>query len=1215
MVTSAATHRSDIELCLLGPLNVVVDGEQVSVGGPRQMAVLARLMLTPDQVVTMDQLVDSVWDGDEPSQPHVAVRSYISNLRRAIEPNRRRRASDSCLASSPPGYRLTIDPAAVDWVRFQRLVEGSRSSLASGDAASAVPQLRLALSLWRGEPCSGLSDSDVFRANRARLRTLRQTAIELLYESLLIRGDHSAVASEVEAAIADDPLRERLTELGMLAFYRSGRQSEALALGRRLRARLVDELGIDPSPAIEEMELKILNHDRSLDPEPPVVSPVHPRPGQSGSALDPDQVHRLEPSGNGTVPEPVDRPAGERHVTDVMVASTLTVGRDHELATLSSMAEALAAGRSMAAAVTGEQGIGKTTLVRALADRLADEKVSVLWAHTVAGELSPMWPWAKVVLDLLEPEDEVARAGLLAGLGALAELSPSVAAALAEHGSVEKLPTTEVMLATTRLLERRARRDPIVVVLEDLQWADPATVTMLKYAASTLIDSPVGFVMTWRETDVAPGPLATALREVSRLPTLVRVDLEGLEGGAALEMGRRLGGGLSRHETMSIHRRCHGNPLYIREMLGYAAGDRTGSSGPSILQDAVVDRVERLDNDALPVLRAAALFRTPFAAGDLEPLASSGLEAMERVVAAALRGGLLEEVDPVLGTHRFRHAVVGEVLAAGMVAVERWAMHRSIGQHLLHSGDHLQASYHLARSPEPADRALSARLALDAFHRGVRTLHLAELDHRIRGGLTAIEALRRVADGPFNEDLVTDALGFLSWRARVDDRPTDWLDNARRNLGSAMEGLSNQPEPRGGGAAMATVTTPLRGRGPGRVREQPLDRLQRSVLNMIGLPTIPAGAGDPSDFVVTGGQALEELAAAVERLPTDRPARWAGQVHLAAVNGMSRSGVTAGARTVRDTQKVVSTARRRLDGEGMVPVLGTLLARCSDLLDPATVDATLRELAELQSGPALDLACARYGHPALLALGRTDEAGRMVEDALAGAEAGGDDLQRAEARLLWTRHVLWTGQLEAAAHSIDLSADDWSVLGLPEPLPLLRQRRALRLLAGQPAALADVEVGRPGMAPAGHDAVVPERAGPAAVAFRLARSDRPDQAAEHIDAMASVVGRRHIPLAELALLGGAAALIGHRKAAAGFQKALVDAGDRLVVRSDGSVILGPAGLWAALAAFGAGRRAEAGRLARAALDETRRTGGSARSFETVAELVGLPLSNRPPTQP
>ena len=199
MALTPAMPRSPMDFRLLGPVSVDVDGAAVSVGGPRQMAVLARLMLTPDQVVTMDQMVDSVWGGDEPTQPHVAIRSYVSNLRRAIEPNRPRRASESCLSSSASGYRLAIDPMMVDWVRFERWIGESRQAVAVGDHCAAIERLRMADELWKGEPCSGLPASQVFLTHASRMTMLRETAVELLFEVSLERGDTPFVLDGIEA--------------------------------------------------------------------------------------------------------------------------------------------------------------------------------------------------------------------------------------------------------------------------------------------------------------------------------------------------------------------------------------------------------------------------------------------------------------------------------------------------------------------------------------------------------------------------------------------------------------------------------------------------------------------------------------------------------------------------------------------------------------------------------------------------------------------------------------------------------------------------------------------------------------------------------------------------------------------------------------------------------------------------------------------------------
>jgi DNA-binding SARP family transcriptional activator len=1203
MVTTAA-HRSDIEFCLLGPLRVIVDGSDVPVGGPRQMAVLARLVVTPGQVVSMEQLIDSVWDGGEPKQPHVAIRSYVSNLRRAIEPNRRRRAADSCLASAPPGYRLAIDPEAVDWVRFQRLVDEARAALAVDDFETALARLRRAMSLWRGEPCAGLPSSEVFEAHRVRMTALRQTAVELLFDCLLRQGHHDLVASEVEAAIVADPLRERLTELGMLALYRSGRQSEALALGRRLRDRLLEELGIDPSPSIGEMELRILNHDPSLDAEP--VPETAPAVADAGV----DQGRRPAPVGAGLAagppgpaPAPAERP--------------LVVGRGDAQEQLWAMAEALAEGRMAAAAIVGEQGIGKTVLVHDLVARLEQRGVPAVWAHSVADSSGPLWPWAQVVLGVLQlaGDDEGDRIALTAGLEALAGLGPSVAAALPKRVGAHAAPTAEIMLAVTRFLERVAQRGALVVVLEDLHWADRPSITMLDYAVTTLGGSPVGFVATWRGNQIGDGTVATGLRSLSRLAGMVRLDIGPLDHPAVVELARSLDNPLSPEEAEAVGRRAAGNPAFVRELV-LQPGDRSGSALSPALKDAVIDRIERLHSLAMPVLRAAALFRAPFTVEDLEPLRPPTVTSIDRVITAAVRGGVLEETDPRIGTHRFRHEIVREVLEGATISTELRTSHRIIGVHLLKS-DEAEASYHLSWSPEPADRALAARLVLDLFHRGSRTVPLPELDARVRSGLTAAESLRRSGDGPTWDQLVTDALGFLSWRARVDDRPVDWYDNAWRNLRAAVEGLEAPPDPDPAIWSARTSATPLRGIGADQPRDRSIDRLERSVLNLIGLATRPAGPGDPADFAALSGPLLEELAAAIELLPPDSPAREAGRIHLLAVRA-PRGGATqarpqatreaarvragreaARGKAVREATRVLSSARRRLEGPGAIPLVAAHLARFADDLDPAEIESTLEAVAS-SPGPRPHLLWARYGYPALLARGEVDRAGRVVETALSSAEADGDPLQRAEARLLWNRHLLWIGELDAAERSIAEVSAELETLGLPEPLPVLRQQRVLRTMRGEPGD--PLPPSRDGETAPGLATLVGfDRASPAEQAFRLANIGQRERAAERVERLADPEIVDQGELAELALLGAAAWLSGNRRAARLAQRRLVEVGDRLIVRGDGSAILGPASLWAAIAARGAGRRREASQLLDSAIELAAKQGSGAQ----LASLLGV----------
>lgn len=756
------------------------------------MAVLARLMLTPDQAVAMSQLVESVWDGDEPSQPHIAIRSYVSNLRRAIEPNRRRRAADSCLANSPPGYRLAIDPAAVDWVRFETLVAEGRDGLSAGDHDLAATRLRRALALWKGEPCAGLPQSHPFMAHRSRLTVLRETAQESLFEALLFQGDHPRVAAEIEAAIEEHPLRERLTELGMVAFYRSGRQSEALALGQRLRSRLREELGIDPSPSIEEMELKILTHDASLAPSSrPVVRPEERPVVSIGSGL-------------GLVPESSPAPRRGRAVgravpamptvVDLTTVETGPIGRADELKVLRGVGQRLATGSAAAAVITGEEGVGKTTLVHAVADQLAGEGSTVVWARCHDGPSASLWPWTQAVLGLLEANEA---APLAPDLAALAGLGPSVAPAIGSTPAARspEISEADIVLAIATLLRRRAEDGPVVLIFEDLHWADAATISTLHYVAVGLADVPVGLILTWRGADPAVASGGWALRDLARLPRLIRLDLEGLEDDAIVELARAIGRPLSAEQTEVLHRRCDGNPLYLREVLAHPEMAPTVGQRRTALIDAVLGRVSRLHPEATPVLTAAAVADRPFTADFVADLTGEDPCSVRTVLTAAVKGGLLDEAEPLDGTFQFHHPVVAEVLSAEPLAGDLAQMHRDAGRRILaDEGPGPDAARHLADSPDPEDRLMAARIAIDVIDAEPAIRDVDGLDRIVGAARRTLAEHPGVGTASFREGLAVDLARYQAWRSWVDGGTEQWFDRAIEMLELATTALERATE-------------------------------------------------------------------------------------------------------------------------------------------------------------------------------------------------------------------------------------------------------------------------------------------------------------------------------------------------------------------------------------------------------------------------------------
>ncbi len=250
-----------MEFRILGPLEAWDGDSELTLGGPKPRALLAVLLLHPNEVVPADRLIDELWGEDSPEDAAAALRVNVSRLRKALP--------QDVLTTRPPGYVVRVEPDALDLHRFERLVDDGRSLLARGLAAHASQRLRDALSLWRGPPLTDFAYESFAQAAIARLEEIRLAAVELRIDADLSLGRHDELVGELEALVADHPLRERFRRGLMTALYRSGRQAEALDAYQDARRALVDGLGIDPSAALQELERAILRQDPSLDLEVP----------------------------------------------------------------------------------------------------------------------------------------------------------------------------------------------------------------------------------------------------------------------------------------------------------------------------------------------------------------------------------------------------------------------------------------------------------------------------------------------------------------------------------------------------------------------------------------------------------------------------------------------------------------------------------------------------------------------------------------------------------------------------------------------------------------------------------------------------------------------------------------------------------------------------------------------------------------------------------
>jgi DNA-binding SARP family transcriptional activator len=322
--------QPQLHLHVLGEFTATRDGAVVDLGGRRQRAVLAELIILRDQVVPADRLVSCVWGDQPPADASGALQAYVSHLRRRFEPDATARQREGVIARAGPGYVLRLPSDAVDAWAFEAAVE----SAAGESPGDAVCTLDTALRLWGGPAYADYAGEAWAEAEIARLTELRAVARERLLGTRLELGEAQLVIGDLEALVAEDPLREERWRLLTLALYRANRQAAALAALRRAREVLADELGVDPGPALRSLEAEVLAQSPDIDAPSPAAA-------TNATAL---------------VPRP-RTPDG-------------LVDREREMAVLRTMVADLAEGRPGCLLIEGPAGIGKTRLldeVRSLA--------------------------------------------------------------------------------------------------------------------------------------------------------------------------------------------------------------------------------------------------------------------------------------------------------------------------------------------------------------------------------------------------------------------------------------------------------------------------------------------------------------------------------------------------------------------------------------------------------------------------------------------------------------------------------------------------------------------------------------------------------------------------------------------------------------------------------------------------------------------------------
>jgi DNA-binding SARP family transcriptional activator len=639
---------------LLGPLEVRAGDGPLPLGGPKQRALLALLVLHANRVVSRERLIDELW-GEEPPETAVkAVQVYVSQLRKLLP--------TATLMTQSAGYVLEVAPEAVDLLRFERLVADARSA----DAGLAAGLLRDALALWRGAALEDL-DEPFAQAERGRLEALRLAALEERIEADLALGRHADVASELEALIADHPHRERLRGQLMLALYRSGRQADALEAYRGARAAL-NELGLEPGPPLRQLEKRILTHDSALD-----------RPRE-----------RLLP---GAVPLP----------GPLVPASPFPfAGRARELATLRALLKRAEAGEGSLVLLAGEAGAGKTRLVRELSHEAAARGVLVLYGASDAAVSTPYQPLREWLGFLLRVGDPTALGECLGDRGELARLVPELAIFTGAPALPAGEPESERYLlqrAATEFLRRLSHLQPVLLVADDVHWADSETLHLLVRLSRTAPEARLAVVAAYRDRgdDLRP-EVSDTLADLARLEGSTRIPLGPLTPEEVnLFISGVAGVAAPTDLVAAVGDLTDGTPLFLcelwRELLESGAVEVSGAhlhltrpladiQGPERVRDFVRQRLARVDPETRALLELAAVAGSTFELRVLAEAVQLDHAAFLAAVEEAADSGMIEELPEQVPTCRFTHELVRRAVYDGIKRMRRADLHLRVGEAL-----------------------------------------------------------------------------------------------------------------------------------------------------------------------------------------------------------------------------------------------------------------------------------------------------------------------------------------------------------------------------------------------------------------------------------------------------------------------------------------------------------------------------------------------------
>jgi DNA-binding SARP family transcriptional activator len=703
---------------ILGPLQVLDGDRELMLGGPKQRALLAVLVIHANEALSTERLIDELWGERPPASAAKTVQVHVSRLRKALERSPQSAAAGP-VVTREHGYELQTDRERVDTHRFERLIIEGREALIARQPARALSLLEDALSLWRGSPLGEFAYEPFARAEIDRLSDLRVTAVEELIDAKLALGRHAEVIGAIEPLIAEHPYRERPRAQLMLALYRCDRQADALQAYQDARHKLVEELGIEPGERLRELERAILAQDPTL---------------------------AIPDRGEGAEPAP---PAPR----------TAFVGRGQELVELVAGLDDAFAGRGRLFLLVGEPGIGKSRLAEELVAHARARGARILVGRCwEAGGAPAYWPWVQALRGYVRESDTAAlRSQLGAGAADLAQIVPELSERFPD---LPEPPSLESEGARFRLFDAIAvflrnvsAAQPLVLVLDDLHAADTPSLLLLRFLARELGSTQILLLTAFRNVDPIPGlPLTEMLTEVAREPVTRRLLLDGLSANEVVQYVEQTASGIASSELVAaLYEQTEGNPLFVSEivrLLSIEGVPPVSTAGaqlaiPQSIRDVIARRLTYLSQQCNRLLVLASVIGREFGLQMLARVGRVSENELLDVLDEAMTARVLSEVPGASGRLRFAHVLIRDTLYEGLTPVRRVRMHRLVVETLEslypeEPGPHVAELAHHSIAGSEFDKGLRY-----AWRAGDWALSLLAYEESARLYQTALDALDR----------------------------------------------------------------------------------------------------------------------------------------------------------------------------------------------------------------------------------------------------------------------------------------------------------------------------------------------------------------------------------------------------------------------------------------------------------------------------------------